>query len=82
MTLPSSHWDRHEIKSRSQWFQHCIPNTMGFEAHFQLYWDIIEWIQKNIHHHRRNTRWTKMGDGIYVQFKKETDFMLFMLRWA
>jgi hypothetical protein len=82
MTLPEAHWNRGHLKSRNTWFEHCIPNNVGFDAHFQMYRDIVAWIPKNIHHHRRNTRWTKMGDGIYVQFKKEKDYHWFMLRWA
>lgn len=82
MTLPEAHWNRGHLRSTDTWFEHHIPNTIGFDAHFQLYRDIVEWMPKNIHHVKRNTRWAKLGDCIYLQFKKEKDFMLFMLRWA
>lgn len=80
--LPAAHWDRLDAKSRNGWYHHEIPNTMGFDAHFDLYRSIAQWIPENIHYARRNTRWTKMGDCIYVQFKKEKDYHWFMLRWA
>ena len=58
------------------------PNTIGFEAHFQLYRDMVVWLEQNVHNHRSNVLWTKLGDCIYIQFRKQKDMTWFSLRFG
>jgi hypothetical protein len=58
------------------------PNTIGFDEHFQLYRDMVYWIAENVNNHRSNVLWTKIGDCIYVQFRKEKDMVWFSLRFG
>lgn len=58
------------------------PNVVGFDAHFQMYNDMVEWINANVSNPRYNTLWTKIGDCIYVQFRKKKDMMWFSLRFG
>ena len=58
------------------------PNTMGFDLHWQLYGEMIDWIQHNVKNHRSNVLWTKIGDCIYIQFRKEKDMTWFSLRFG
>jgi hypothetical protein len=58
------------------------PNTIGFDAHYQLYRDMVEWLKQNVKNYRSNTLWTKIGDCIYVQFRKKQDMMWFSLRFG
>ena len=61
---------------------YSIPNNNGFKLHAALYRDIVAWIQANINRPFSNVHWAKMGDCIYVQFRKKSDFTLFLLRWT
>lgn len=58
------------------------PNTIGFGDHFQLYRDMVEWINTNIKDPGTNVQWTKIGDCIYVQFRKQKDMTWFALRFG
>lgn len=57
------------------------PNTIGFMEHFRLYKDMVDWILNNIEDPWHNVCWTKKGDCIYIQFRKERDMTWFSLRW-
>ena len=61
--------------------EYSNANTIGFELHYQLYSDIVDWINSNIKNPRSNARWTKIGDCIYVQIRKKKDYTWFSLRW-
>ena len=58
------------------------PNTIGFDAHFGLYNDIVDWIHANIKRPYSNAHWVKIGDGIYVHIRKKRDWMWFTMRWG
>lgn len=58
------------------------PNNTNFDDHFQMYNEMVEWIHDNINNHRSNVLWTKIGDCIYVQFRKPKDMMWFSLRFG
>lgn len=57
-------------------------NHTNFDDHRQLYKDIVAWIEKNIKNPTQNVLWTKLGDCIYVQFRKQKDMMWFSLRFG
>ena len=59
----------------------CV-NTMGFDAHFQLYKDVTLWIEQYINRPYNNAKWIKIGDCIYVQFRKQKDMNWFLLRFG
>lgn len=58
------------------------PNNIGFDKHFQLYNDIVDWILNNVSDPVKNARWVKLGDCIYVYIRKRKDLTLFLLRWS
>jgi hypothetical protein len=60
----------------------AYPNNTNFEHHWQLYGEMITWIEENINNHRNNVLWTKIGDCIYVQFRKQKDMTWFSLRFG
>lgn len=81
----NNHWPEIKIndwENNPLWNDYCIPNTIGFGDHFRLYNDIVEWILNEVHYPRRRTRWAKIGDAIYVRFKREEDYLMFMLKWV
>jgi hypothetical protein len=60
----------------------AFPNKTDFDDHFQLYCDMVEWVEQNVNNHRSNVLWSKIGDCIYFQFRKKKDLMWFKLRWG
>lgn len=81
MIEASENWD--EDKLPYGWVgEWTNPNTIGFEKHFRLYQEITDWIVNNIHNPYGNCKWTKTGDCIYVQFRKQKDMAWFLLRWT
>lgn len=58
------------------------PNVQGFDAHYQLYKDMVQWLERNVKNYQQNTRWIKIGDCIYVQFRKSKDMAWFALRFG
>lgn len=62
--------------------QYICANTIGFDRHFQLYNDIVDWIWDNVEDPKSNAQWNKIGDCIYVYIRKPNDYFLFSLRWG
>ena len=60
----------------------AYPNTMGFDRHWDLYNDMARWICEHINRPETNVFWNKLGDCIYVQFRKRSDMMWFALRFG
>jgi len=54
---------------------------MGFDGHFALYNEAVRWI-KSLDNFKRNVRWIKVGDCIYIKFRREDDIMMFKLRFS
>ena len=88
--LPADNWPS-EIASQLPWprclpygwaHAHAIPNTMGFEKHFELYHDIVQWVDNEVPRGRDNVLWEKVGDCIYLMFRKERDYLLFALKFG
>ncbi len=83
MTIPAPNWPNKNGELFHTWAGTWTnSNTIGFEAHFKLYRDIVDWLEQNVNDHYHNTCWTKIGDCIYVQFRKERDLVMFSLRWS
>lgn len=82
--LPSPNWpSAHTGELPYGWVgELTYPNNIGFENHFQLYRDMVAWIQDNINNPTGNVTWNKIGDCIYVQFRKEKDMFWFKLRFG
>jgi len=57
-------------------------NSVGFDAHFQLYNDIVRWCYDTIQNTKQNAYWTKIGDCIYIQLRKEEDLLMFILKFG
>ena len=57
-------------------------NTIGFDAHFEKYNNIVDWIKKNIKRPYSNAHWVKFGDCIYVHIRKRKDWIWFVMRWS
>lgn len=58
------------------------PNRTNFHDHFQLYNDMVEWIKQNVANPHQNVLWTKIGDCIYIQFRKRKDMLWFQLKFG
>ena len=58
------------------------PNRTNFDDHFRLYNNMVEWIKQNVADPHQNVLWNKIGDCIYVQFRKKKDMMWFKLRFG
>jgi hypothetical protein len=43
---------------------------------------MVDWLEQNVKNHRGNTLWTKIGDCIYIQFRKKKDMVWFSLRFG
>jgi hypothetical protein len=63
------------------WTCFTCSNTMGFDGHFALYNEAVRWI-KSLDNFKRNVRWIKVGDCIYIKFRREDDIMMFKLRFS
>ena len=62
--------------------EYSNANTIGFDAHFAKYNEIVDWIQDNIKRPHSNAHWSKIGDCIYVQIRKRKDWVWFTLRFG
>ena len=58
------------------------PNRTNFDDHLQQYINMIEWIKQNVADPYQNVLWTKIGDCIYIQFRKRKDMTWFVLRFG
>lgn len=82
-TLYEPNWDYCGFDLPYGWAgERHIINNVGFEHHFKLYYDIVEWIQKNVSNPIQNARWIKIGDCVYVQFRKEEDLIMYLLKFG
>lgn len=84
-SLPESNWhppgDDYELPYG--WAgKVSYPNIQGFDAHFQMYRDMVEWIETTVKNPKQNVLWSKIGDCIYVQFRKQKDMDWFVLRFG
>lgn len=82
--LPNSNWPPHnEPGILEGWAgELTYANTMGFELHFQMYREIVTFINENVKNPKQNCLWNKIGDCIYVQFRKKKDMNWFALRFG
>lgn len=82
-TLLESNWNYNLDSLPYGWAgQRHISNNIGFEKHFQLYNDLVEWIQETVSSPTQNACWVKIGDCIYVQFRKEKDLIMYLLKFG
>ena len=58
------------------------PNRTNFDDHFQQYINMIAWTEQNVEDPHQNVLWTKIGDCIYIQFRKKKDMMWFKLKFG
>lgn len=83
-SLPDSNWPNQRTGELPYgWVgELTYPNKIGFEAHFKLYSDMVEWINEHVKNPKGNVLWNKIGDCIYIQFRKEKDMFWFTLRFG
>lgn len=94
--ITKPYWDHHddvyadEVENGwepkfTSWYQHTIVNDIargGFDWHFDTYEQIAKWIPENVEDWANNAQWLKVSDCIYVRFKREKDYVWFMLKWG
>ena len=90
--LPEDNWSNCWTRSSSPNYTSDLPygwagelsyaNRTNFDDHCQLYKDMVAWIKENIKNPKQNVLWTKLGDCIYLQFRKPQDMMWFSLRFG
>lgn len=83
LTLPDSQWADGGTTVIEDWVaMWAYPNYIGFERHFQLYRDMVDWIKANVVNYKHNAMWTKIGDCIYINLRNPRDAMMFALRFG
>lgn len=89
INLPESQWiaddwfHRHPNPVLQDWaLETGYPNEIGFEQHFLLYLQMVDWIRANVVNYENNALWTKIGDCIYIKLRKPTDATAFILRFG
>ena len=85
MEIPAPNYPIGKNKLVAEWHEwrwRCIPNTMGFDKHCNLYQNIVTWIKTTIPNYSSTVMWDKVGDGLYFSFKDEKDYTMFLLKWA
>jgi hypothetical protein len=63
------------------WYQYTVT-VKEVEYCEEIHKDIINWMYDNIGKCHRHTRWRRNFECIYVKFRYERDYILFMLRWG
>lgn len=58
------------------------PNITDFEDHMAMYQDMVHHINTVVKNPKQNALWTKIGDCIYVQFRKQKDMDWFVLKYG
>lgn len=79
--LPESNW--YAGATLYGWARELTyPNRTNFDDHFQQYRDMVEWIETTVKNPKQNVLWNKIGDCIYVQFRKKKDMTWFIMRFG
>jgi hypothetical protein len=60
----------------------AYPNRTNYDDHLRLYVDMVQWILELVERPYNNALWTKIGDCIYVQFRKEKDMVWFQMKFG
>ena len=63
------------------WYEWSNANQIGFTNHFKLYNDIVKWVFDN-EYDVNDINWIKLGDCIYVRFRNEQDYLIFLLKFG
>ena len=58
------------------------PNRTDFDDHMAMYKDMVRHINTVVKNPNNNALWTKIGDCIYVQFRKQKDMDWFILKYG
>jgi hypothetical protein len=85
----------HDRRVTERYWPHCVE--VGHDSEDQRYYDIIEWLNKNFgscsFKKKKMPRWcwrpaytplsgfTMYWSGTQIFFRKEKDYMTFLLRW-
>ena len=81
--LRERNWVRPGNLPKSWAGEYICTNVIGFDAQFQKYNDIVDWIQANIKGSpHANARWALLSDCIYVYIRRPKDYVMFMLKWS
>lgn len=81
--LAESQWPDNLDRILVDWaFEGSYPNNIGFEKHFALYNEMVDWIKANVVNYQHNALWTKIGDCIYIKLRKRQDAMVFVLKFG
>lgn len=85
-TLPKENWYstyQHTGTVPEGWAgELTYPNRTNFDDHLQQYMNMVAWVEQNVENPHQNVLWTKIGDCIYVQFRKNKDMLWFKLRFG
>ena len=80
--LPEANWYQDSYDLYGWAGELTYVNTQGFDHHFQLYRDMVAWIRENVKNPQQNVLWNKIGDCIYIQFRKQKDKNWFAMRFG
>lgn len=81
--LRERNWTWGEVLPKNWVGEYTSSNVLGFDAQFQKYNDIVDWIQSNIKGSpHANARWALISDCIYVYIRRPKDWTMFTLRWG
>lgn len=72
------------MDTKPGWYMYTCTATPGkYNDFIDRYHDIIEWLYTTFEKCERHIVWSITGDDvIFVKFRYEKDYMLFLLRWA
>lgn len=60
----------------------AYPNTTDFDDHWDMYLDMVNHINTYVKDPTQNAFWNKVGDCVYVMFRKEKDMNWFILKYG
>ena len=80
--LPEANWPPTAVLISGWAGELTYPNRTNFDDHFQQYRDMVNWIKTNVKNPEQNVLWNKIGDCIYIQFRKQKDKNWFAMRFG
>ena len=57
-------------------------NVTNFQDHMSMYYDMVQHINKYVKNPKQNCMWNKIGDCVYVMFRKQKDMQWFVLKYG
>ena len=60
----------------------AYPNRTNFADHMEMYMDMVRHINTVVNNPKQNACWNKIGDCVYVMFRKQKDMDWFVLKYG